>query len=212
MHAPSLKRTTFCGTLDYLAPEVVEPDMPAAKSAKSTSADVWGLGILLYEFVVGRAPFEGSDTLATYRKIRSEKVCCSSVQLWICSGFEFILKWVPQLTEFVVVWRVWFRGICGVYRYELPLWGRAGISAAPAAISSPIITSKPGAHFLASSTVFLDKDGRSSPPLSNHGSGSPLVARQFRLEGASCGPWGAQVRGVLAETVRVGSVSPSKLA
>lgn len=41
VHAPSLKRTTFCGTLDYLAPEVVEPNMPAAQSAKSTMADVW---------------------------------------------------------------------------------------------------------------------------------------------------------------------------
>jgi len=73
VHAPSLKRTTFCGTLDYLAPEVVEPNMPAAQSAKSTMADVWGLGVLLYEFVVGRAPFEGGDTMTTYKKIRVEK-------------------------------------------------------------------------------------------------------------------------------------------
>ncbi|CAD7972959.1 unnamed protein product [Amoebophrya sp. A120] len=73
VHAPSLKRTTFCGTLDYLAPEVVEPNMPAAQLAKSTMADVWGLGVLLYEFVVGRAPFEGGDTMTTYKKIRVEK-------------------------------------------------------------------------------------------------------------------------------------------
>ncbi|CAD7942303.1 unnamed protein product [Amoebophrya sp. A25] len=73
VHAPSLKRTTFCGTLDYLAPEVVEPNMIGAQGAKSTMADVWGLGVLLYEFVVGRAPFEGTDTLATYKKIRSER-------------------------------------------------------------------------------------------------------------------------------------------
>ena len=56
------------GTLDYLAPEVVDPDNPASKGAKSTCADVWGLGVLLYEFVVGRAPFEGQDTMHTYKK------------------------------------------------------------------------------------------------------------------------------------------------
>lgn len=57
------RRRTLCGTLDYLPPEMVE-----AKDHDIT-ADLWLLGILSYELLVGRPPFEEDDRNATYKRI-----------------------------------------------------------------------------------------------------------------------------------------------
>eukprot|EP01034_Spumella_vulgaris_P025124 gene25124-31543_t len=63
VHAPTSRRTTLCGTLDYLPPEMVE-----AREHDNT-ADVWSLGVLMYEFLVGSPPFEAEGYRATYRRI-----------------------------------------------------------------------------------------------------------------------------------------------
>lgn len=63
VHAPTSRRTTLCGTLDYLPPEMVE-----ARDHDAT-ADVWSLGVLMYEFLVGSPPFEAEGYRATYRRI-----------------------------------------------------------------------------------------------------------------------------------------------
>merc|ERR1719163_2427432 len=54
VHAPTSRRETFCGTLDYLPPEMVH------NKRYTQRVDVWGLGVLLYEFLVGRPPFESA--------------------------------------------------------------------------------------------------------------------------------------------------------
>ncbi|KAJ1505870.1 hypothetical protein HMI55_001414 [Coelomomyces lativittatus] len=59
----SRRRTTLCGTLDYLSPEVVEG------TAHNEKVDLWSLGILLYEFLVGKPPFEEPGQEETYRRI-----------------------------------------------------------------------------------------------------------------------------------------------
>lgn len=64
MHAPSNRRTTLCGTLDYLPPEMVEG------REYGESVDRWSLGVLMYEFLVGSPPFEDqSGYRATYKRI-----------------------------------------------------------------------------------------------------------------------------------------------
>lgn len=65
VHAPTSRRQTLCGTLDYLPPEMVE-----GKDHDST-ADIWSLGVLVYEFLVGNPPFEAEGYRATYRRISS---------------------------------------------------------------------------------------------------------------------------------------------
>ncbi|XP_046639231.1 aurora kinase-like isoform X1 [Daphnia pulicaria] len=63
VHAPSSRRTTMCGTLDYLAPEMVEG------RSHDERVDLWTLGILCYEFLVGSPPFEEEKQDLTYRRI-----------------------------------------------------------------------------------------------------------------------------------------------
>lgn len=63
VHAPNSRRTTMCGTLDYLPPEMVEGHHHDAK------VDVWSLGILCYEFLYGVPPFEAESHTETYKRI-----------------------------------------------------------------------------------------------------------------------------------------------
>lgn len=44
-------KTTFCGTLDYLSPEMKD------RGIYDNSVDVWSIGILTYELLTGTAPY-----------------------------------------------------------------------------------------------------------------------------------------------------------
>lgn len=63
VHAPSLRRQTMCGTLDYLPPEMVE------RKPHDANVDIWSLGVLAYEFLTGNAPFVADGESATFRRI-----------------------------------------------------------------------------------------------------------------------------------------------
>lgn len=65
VHAPHTRRQTLCGTLDYLPPEMVEG------REHDRLVDLWSLGVLAYEFLVGAPPFEepSGGYRATYRRI-----------------------------------------------------------------------------------------------------------------------------------------------
>ncbi|KAI9253722.1 kinase-like domain-containing protein [Helicostylum pulchrum] len=58
------RRGTLCGTLDYLPPEMVEG------RSHDKSVDLWSLGVLLYELIVGDPPFESDgEEEITYTRI-----------------------------------------------------------------------------------------------------------------------------------------------
>eukprot|EP00960_Hanusia_phi_P060709 764588-Hanusia_phi.AAC.5 len=63
VHAPISKRHTLCGTLDYLPPEMVEGQ------AHDKAVDIWSLGVLCYELLVGSPPFESQGHSETYKRI-----------------------------------------------------------------------------------------------------------------------------------------------
>ncbi|KAL0589785.1 hypothetical protein ABG067_002010 [Albugo candida] len=65
VHAPTSRRTTLCGTLDYLPPEMIE------NKPHDENVDVWTLGVLMYEFLVGAPPFEAIGNTETYKRIAS---------------------------------------------------------------------------------------------------------------------------------------------
>ncbi|KAF1963674.1 putative serine/threonine protein kinase [Byssothecium circinans] len=66
VHAPNNRRMTQCGTLDYLPPEMADPRR--ASTFYDEKVDLWSLGVLMYEFLVGEAPFEDSPVM-TQRRI-----------------------------------------------------------------------------------------------------------------------------------------------
>lgn len=60
-------RYTLCGTLEYLPPEMLN------NQGHNTSADIWSLGVLLFEMLVGNSPFYDSAQQALLRNISSGK-------------------------------------------------------------------------------------------------------------------------------------------
>lgn len=67
VHEPNSTRMTLCGTLDYLSPEMVQG------KPHNKPVDLWSLGVLCYEFLVGKPPFHSTNYDITYNKIMAGK-------------------------------------------------------------------------------------------------------------------------------------------
>ena len=61
-------RSTFCGTVEYMAPEIV------GSENYDYSVDIWSLGILLYELLYGHSPFKANNTKNVILNIKSHEL------------------------------------------------------------------------------------------------------------------------------------------
>ncbi|KAI0539896.1 Pkinase-domain-containing protein [Xylaria digitata] len=70
VHAPNSRRDTMCGTLDYLPPEMIKPG--SSDNSYNEKVDLWSLGVLTYEFLIGEAPFEDTPVMTQRRIARGD--------------------------------------------------------------------------------------------------------------------------------------------
>jgi p90 ribosomal S6 kinase len=90
------KTYSFCGTVEYMAPEVVN------RKGHDQSADWWSFGVLMYEMLTGDLPFTSEDRKTTmhmilkyvcgwenYRRVRLASERCTTLLLTQCSPVSY---------------------------------------------------------------------------------------------------------------------------
>lgn len=65
LFSPGSPLSTFCGSLYFAAPELLN-----GKAYNGPAADVWSFGIVLYVLVCGKVPFDDQSTQTLHEKIK----------------------------------------------------------------------------------------------------------------------------------------------
>lgn len=62
------RRGTFVGTVNYLAPEMIQ------ECQSSCASDLWALGCIIFKMVTGKVPFPGTNITTVYPLILARKI------------------------------------------------------------------------------------------------------------------------------------------
>ena len=95
VHAPNNRRNTMCGTLDYLPPEMIKPG--SQENFYNEKVDLWSLGVLTYEFLVGEAPFEDTPVMTQRRIARGEM----TVPKFVSAEARDLIERVSHISLFI---------------------------------------------------------------------------------------------------------------
>ncbi|KAI9698502.1 MAG: Cell cycle serine/threonine-protein kinase cdc5/MSD2 [Candelina mexicana] len=67
--ASHVRRTTLCGTPNYIAPEILEK----GKQGHDGKVDIWGIGVILFAMATGQPPFQSTTQEDIYRKVKGRE-------------------------------------------------------------------------------------------------------------------------------------------
>ncbi|KAI0200332.1 hypothetical protein F4808DRAFT_167189 [Astrocystis sublimbata] len=76
----TIRRTTLCGTPNYIAPEILEK----GRKGHDHMVDIWSLGIIMFAMLTSKPPFQSSTTDEIYRRARDRDY------EWPITGNKFI--------------------------------------------------------------------------------------------------------------------------
>ena len=88
LYSPSTHLNTFCGSLYFAAPELLN-----AKPYTGPEVDVWSFGIVLYVLVCGKVPFDDQSMPALHAKIKRGQV---EYPAWLSAGQSPLLGFLES--------------------------------------------------------------------------------------------------------------------
>lgn len=77
---PDVLSATVCGSPLYMAPELLK------MCPYSTKADLWSLGVILYEMVTGNQPIQAKSTIELVANMQTHKIRIPSYLGWKCKS------------------------------------------------------------------------------------------------------------------------------
>jgi serum/glucocorticoid-regulated kinase 2 len=83
--------TSFCGTPEYLAPEMV------SHQGHDKSVDWWAIGVLIFEMLIGVTPFYNKNRNMLLMKIKNSKVIFPDRNKYKISYSDEVMDIINQL-------------------------------------------------------------------------------------------------------------------
>ena len=94
---------TLCGSPMYMAPEIIN------KQDYSIKSDLWSVGIIIYQMIYGRVPFEVSNFVQLIKKVNNETISFEDKQIKVSSLGLDLMKHLLQVdVEKRISWDAFF--------------------------------------------------------------------------------------------------------